>query len=79
MDRRQFLKTSGLTAGSLLLDYGCIGAAHLQSSQRRPSILLITAHDLGQHLGCYGIKEVQSPNIDKLAAKGVRFANMFST
>jgi arylsulfatase A-like enzyme len=40
---------------------------------------MITSHDLGQHLGCYGIKEVQSPNIDLLAAKGVRFANMFST
>jgi arylsulfatase A-like enzyme len=40
---------------------------------------MITCHDLGRHLGCYGIKEVKSPNIDKLAAKGVRFANMFST
>jgi len=79
MDRRQFLKTSGLTSGFLLLDYGCIGAVHLQSLERRPSILMITCHDLGQHLGCYGIKEVQSPNIDRLAAKGVRFANMFST
>lgn len=40
---------------------------------------MITCHDLGRHLGCYGIKEVASPNIDRLAARGVRFANMFST
>lgn len=79
MERRQFLKTSGIAAGCFLLDSGCIGAARLQASGKRPNILMITCHDLGQHLGCYGIKEVQSPNIDRLASKGVRFANMFST
>lgn len=79
MDRRQFLQTSGIAAGCFLLDLGCIGAARLQTSGNRPNILMITSHDLGQHLGCYGIREVESDNIDKLAAKGVRFANMFST
>jgi arylsulfatase A-like enzyme len=79
MDRRQFLQTSGIAAGCFLLDSGCIGAARLQGLVKRPNILMITSHDLGQHLGCYGIKEVRSPNIDKLAAKGIRFANMFST
>ena len=47
--------------------------------QTRPNILMITCHDLGQHLGCYGVDSVQTPNIDRLAARGMRFANAYST
>ncbi|MGD9127433.1 MAG: sulfatase, partial [Planctomycetia bacterium] len=45
----------------------------------RPNILMITCHDLGQHVGCYGTPNVQTPNLDKLANKGVRFENFYST
>lgn len=45
----------------------------------RPNILMITSHDLGQHLGCYGVDTVNSPNIDALANRGVRFCNSYST
>ena len=44
----------------------------------RPNILMITLHDLGDYLGCYGTP-VATPNIDRLAGQGVRFANHFST
>jgi len=44
----------------------------------RPSILLITSHDTGRHLGCYGIREVCSPRIDALAADGVRLTNYYA-
>lgn len=37
---------------------------------RRPSILLITAHDIGRHLGCYGVTTVRTPCLDALAAQG---------
>jgi len=46
---------------------------------RRPNILMITCHDIGHHLGCYGVNSVQTDNLDRLASRGVRFANFYST
>lgn len=43
----------------------------------KPNILLFHAHDLGRHLGCYGVSTVHSPNIDRLASEGVVFSNSF--
>ncbi len=43
----------------------------------RPNLLLITCHDLGRFLGCYGNETVQSPALDRLAAEGVRFTQAF--
>jgi N-sulfoglucosamine sulfohydrolase len=45
----------------------------------RSSVLFLTCHDLGQHLGCYGQATVTSPALDGLAAGGVRFAKSFCT
>lgn len=46
----------------------------------RPNILLIVADDHGREaLGCYGNPLVQTPNLDALAADGVRFLNSFCT
>jgi arylsulfatase A-like enzyme len=45
----------------------------------RPNILLILADDLAAWmLGCYGNKEIRTPNIDLLAAMGTRFRNHFA-
>ncbi len=42
----------------------------------RPNVVIITTHDSGRHFGCYGVPTVRTPNIDRLAAEGVRFANL---
>jgi len=42
-----------------------------------PNILLIVSEDNGPELGCYGDPYAQTPNIDALAAEGVRFENAF--
>lgn len=43
----------------------------------RPNVVLLHCHDLGQYLGCYGV-DVETPNVDRLAAEGARFANHFT-
>ena len=47
---------------------------------KKPNIIFILADDLGEWgLGCYGNDEIITPNIDRLAAEGVRFENFFCT
>ena len=46
---------------------------------RKPNIIVILADDLGYNdLGCYGQKEIQTPNIDRLAAEGMRFTQCYT-
>jgi len=45
----------------------------------RPNLLIVVSHDLGRHLGCYGVPTVHSEHIDGLAAEGVRMAQSFCT
>ena len=69
MNRRQFL-ASTLAAGT---------AAHAQSSASKPNIIFIMADDLGYgDLGCYGQKTIRTPNIDRLAAEGMRFTQVYA-
>jgi len=41
------------------------------------NVIFVIVHDIGTELGCYG-KPVVSPNLDRFASRGVRFANAFT-
>lgn len=54
--------------------------AQSQSIKSKPNIILIYVDDLGYgDVSCYGAKAVQTPNVDKLAAGGVRFTDAHCT
>lgn len=54
----------------------CVSAA---AQPTRPNILWISTEDISPDLGCYGDAYAVTPNVDKLAAQGVRYTNAFST
>ena len=44
----------------------------------KPNILWLIAEDFGPHLGCYGAKQVFTPNLDQLARDGARYTRFFT-
>ncbi|HEY0550492.1 MAG TPA: sulfatase [Verrucomicrobiae bacterium] len=56
-----------------------LGASFGHAATSRPNILWLIAEDFGPHLGCYGTKEVSSPNLDQLARDGVRYTRFYTT
>lgn len=77
--RRDFIKAMGLSVAALAAP-GCAASPRLQAKNyRRPNIILIMADDMGySDIGCYG-SEINTPNLDGLAAKGVRFTQFYNT
>jgi len=54
--------------------------AHPNEASDRPNVIFILTDDQGVWAsGCYGNPEIRTPNIDRLAATGVRFDNFFCT
>ena len=45
----------------------------------KPNILWLSCEDISAHLGCYGDSLATTPNLDRLAASGVRYENAFVT
>jgi arylsulfatase A-like enzyme len=79
INRREFIKTISASAASLTL-FGCTSTLRKESDAsptRRnggPNFIIIFADDLGYgDVGCYGAKNLETPNLDRMAAEGMRF------
>jgi len=82
--RREFLKSAGALTAGAILGPGLAGlpclAAEPDEGRRKPNVVFVFADQLrSQALGCYGDKQAETPNLDRLAAEGARFTNALST
>lgn len=68
-------RVSLLLAGAVCLPGGA--QAVKPAAPQRPNVLLLIADDLRPELGCYGVREIKTPNIDRLAASGALFRNAY--
>ncbi|MBX2850486.1 MAG: sulfatase [Phycisphaeraceae bacterium] len=74
MKYRRYLACLGLILASMASSPDA-----LADEVSKPNILWIIAEDMSPDLGCYGNAVVTTPNIDGLAAKGMRFNRVFTT
>jgi len=76
MDRRRFL---GVAAGAAMVPFLGRGGVCGGSEGRKPNFIYILADDLGYgDLGCYGQASIRTPNLDRLAAEGMRFTQHYA-
>ena len=79
--RRHFLKTIGLSAAAFAIQSSrdSLKLFANGNTDKNPNIVLILVDDLGWiDTGCYGSKYYETPNIDKLAAEGMRFTDAYA-
>ena len=75
INRRNFLKAAGAGIATTALPT----FTEAQKQDRKPNIIFIMVDDMGYaDLGCYGSKVIQTPNIDRLAAEGIKFTDAYS-
>lgn len=72
--RRDFLRILGYGAAGTLLS-SCTSTSQATQSSAKPNVLFIAVDDLKPMLGCYGDKRIKTPNIDRLASRGMTFLN----
>ncbi|MCF7956074.1 MAG: sulfatase-like hydrolase/transferase [Phycisphaerae bacterium] len=58
----------------------CMVSSMSLAGAGKPNVILIMADDVSwEAFGCYGAEDYKTPNIDKMAADGIRFAHCYST
>ena len=63
----------------LLITFSRLSSGTLQADESRPNLIVILCDDLGfGDLGVHGHPHIKTPNLDKLAATGIRFTNFYS-
>ncbi|MBN2128721.1 MAG: sulfatase-like hydrolase/transferase [Sedimentisphaerales bacterium] len=77
MDRRRFLSAAGRAMLAAALPAPLV-AARGRAGGRRPNFVFIFADDLGWgDLGCYGNRQIRTPNLDRLAGEGLLFTQFY--
>jgi N-acetylgalactosamine-6-sulfatase len=77
LSRRDFLAAFGTTAVGACLPSGVL-AAGTAARPDKPNFVFIFADDLGWgDLGCYGNRQIKTPNLDRLARKGTLFTQFY--
>ena len=75
-NRREFLARCGFGIAALgWTQQGRIFA----KNKNKPNIVWIIVEDMSCHFGCYGETSIRTPNVDRLAAEGVKFDKAFIT
>ena len=76
---RPFARSSALLLAALLLAVQAAGAAAPDAPAPRPNIVVMLCDDLGYgDLGCFGHPVIRTPNLDRLAAEGLRLTSCYS-
>lgn len=72
-NRRDFFRTAGLALAGVLAPCSLFA----KTSNKKPNVLFIAVDDLRPQLGCYGQDQIKSPNIDRLAKRGLLFERTY--
>lgn len=75
-DWMRCVATAGCLTSAILFGVS-IDAAQTTES-RRPNILWLTCEDISPYLGAYGHKHAHTPNLDRLAKEGIRYAQAYA-
>jgi len=75
--RREFLSLAA-AAPAAVLSPALSRRAPAGAGGEKPNILWISCEDISPNLGCYGDKYARTPNLDRFAAQGCRYTNVFT-
>ncbi|MDZ7725199.1 MAG: sulfatase [candidate division KSB1 bacterium] len=78
MQRRHFLKLGAAASMFSLSGLSFFGKARA-AAEKKWNILWISCEDIGPRIGSYGDNVADTPNLDALAAEGMRFDHVFTT